>query len=465
MGPGPSKALSLSAAKPKGCPEPATCLVVQCIVPLQARTRREGDNEEKQNASTTTNSRHRCNSAGSRAQTCKSSWNPPIARVDGSRNAPLSKSFGNRRLSKESEPSINSADPRIDAVPLYSSHRSRGEVESPVHKVTLYTSVPLQLIRETKSEDYGVSYQKECINSWREAGFKIVSLNPDCEIDALLRKGYDIEFISNGDSRNRTKIGTFLSTILNSGESIAGIINADCFLMSPGMAISNILKAADGSIILLERLDIDPKTMRATGTYSLGFDAFFFDTRFVENIVDGDNWTIGDPAWDYWFPLVMHIAGARLKVPNAPIIVHLNHVQQWRGVDSRASGSKLLRDLLSSDLEGRLPVELAQQVRRFNFEGQPGPIDDGSSWEECIIPWLKTFPERFSLCPSGSSGDFVCRILAGMAGSKEFQLEHQLSTVTLGYWIQAKRRAFFRAKTAALDRINSLLLSWTSRAG
>jgi hypothetical protein len=334
-----------------------------------------------------------------------------------------------------------------------------------MHQVTLYTSVPPVLMRETQWEDYGVSYQKECINSWKEAGFKIVSINPDCEIDTLREKRYGIEFISNRSPRDRTNLGTFLSTIRNSGESIAGIINADCFLMNPGMAIGNVLEAAEGSIVLLERVNIDPKTMRATGTHSLGFDAFFFDTGFVENIVDGGSWTIGEPVWDYWFPLVMHIAGARLKAPNAPIIIHLNHVQQWRGVHSSAAGSKLLRHLLSLDLEGGLPVELAQQVRKFNFEGQFGQIDGAGSWEECIIPWLKTFPEIFSLCPSGDPGDLVCRLLAGMAGSNEFKLEHQLNTVTLGYWIQAKRRAFSRAKTAALLRFNSLLLSGTSRSG
>ena len=100
----------------------------------------------------------------------------------------------------------------------------------------------------------------------------------------------------------------------------------------------------------------------------LGFDAFFFDTRFIENIDDAGDWTIGEPVWDYWFPLVMHIAGASLKAPNAPIIVHLNHVQQWRGADLRASGTKLLRHLLSLHLEDRLPVELAQQIRKFNFD-------------------------------------------------------------------------------------------------
>ena len=100
--------------------------------------------------------------------------------------------------------------------------------------------------------------------------------------------------------------------------------------MNPGVAIGNVLKATEGSIILLERLDIDPKTMRATGSHALGFDAFFFDTRFIENVDDAGDWTIGEPVWDYWFPLVMHIAGAYLKAPNAPIIVHLNHVRTAR---------------------------------------------------------------------------------------------------------------------------------------
>ena len=137
-----------------------------------------------------------------------------------------------------------------------------------MHQVTLYTSVPPRLIRQTQLEDYGDLYQKECINSWKEAGFKIVSFNPDCEIDALLGKGYDVEFVSNGSSGNRTKIGTFLSAIRDFGENVAGIINADCFLMNPGVAIGNVLKATEGSIILLERLDIDPKTMRATGSHA-----------------------------------------------------------------------------------------------------------------------------------------------------------------------------------------------------
>ena len=204
--------------------------------------------------------------------------------------------------------------------------------------VTLYTSIPPLLIRQSEGEDYGDSYQAECIYSWRAAGFRIVSVNPDCEINTLLGRGYDIEFISNGSLRDRTKIEAFLSAIRASGEAVAGIINADCFLMNPGGAIGNILKAAEGSILLLERLDIDPTTMRATGSHYLGFDAFFFDTRFVAKIDGGDDWMIGEPVWDYWFPLVMHIAGASLKAAKTPIIVHLDHERRWLDANWRRPG-------------------------------------------------------------------------------------------------------------------------------
>jgi hypothetical protein len=330
-----------------------------------------------------------------------------------------------------------------------------------MRNVTLYTSVPPDLIRQAQLEDYGASYQAECINSWRQAGFRVVSLNSDCEIEGLLKRGYDIEFMSNGSSQSRTKMESFFSVVLASGDDVAGIINADCFLMSPGVAIDNLLTATVGSIVLLERLNIDPTTMRATGSSNFGFDAFFFDTRFVAKIDYGNEWTIGEPVWDYWFPLAMHIAGATLKAPTSPIIVHLNHEQQWAIGDSNAKGIKLLRHLLSLESEGRLPTAMSRQIRKFKLQERSREIDEDSFWR-CFIPWLRNYPQTFTLCASGSPGDFLCRMLAGMAASQESSLRHQLNAVTLGYWLQAKRRALARAKTGALHRLHLLSLPKTS---
>lgn len=324
--------------------------------------------------------------------------------------------------------------------------------------VTLYTSIPPLLVRQSQGEDYGDAYQKECINSWREAGFKIASVNPDCEIDVLLKKGFDIEFISNGSLRDRTKIEAFLSEIRNSQEGIAGIINGDCFMMNPGRAIANALKAVEGSILLLERMDIDPKTMRATGLGYPGFDAFFFDTQFVAKIDSGDDWMIGEPVWDYWFPLAMHIAGANLKVANIPILVHLNHERQWWDANSEASGAKLFRYLVSLESERKLPGVLAKRVSEFDIMLETGKIDVGTAWRECIMPWLKTFPESVPLSPPGSPGDFICRVLTGMANSNEFRFERQLNTVTFALWLHATRRAIARVGNGVSRRLQSTFL-------
>ena len=103
-------------------------------------------------------------------------------------------------------------------------------------------------------------------------------------------------------------------------------------------------------------------------------------------------------------------------------------------------------------------MDLAQQVREFNVKRQSGQIDGGTALMECVIPWLKTFPERFSLCPSGDPGDFVCRILGGMANSNEFRLEHQLNTVTFALWLQATRRAIARVRNGTRRRLLSIFL-------
>jgi hypothetical protein len=334
----------------------------------------------------------------------------------------------------------------------------RFKLMASIPRVTLYTSLPPRLVRQSRGEDYGEAYQRECINSWREAGFRVVSVNPGCELNCLRENRLDIEFIPSGSSCERTKIGDILSAIRNSGEGVAGIINGDCFLMSPGRAIGNMLEAARGSILLLERMDIDPKTMRATGLGYMGFDAFFFDAQFVSKIEGGDDWTIGEPVWDYWFPLVMHAAGAILKTADVPLIAHLNHERRWSDIKSEASGAKLFRLLALMELEGRLPEALAKRVGEFDARLESGQIDVGTAWRECVIPWLKTFPERALLSAPGSPGDFVCRLLAGMANSNEFRFERQLHTVTFALWLQSTRRAVARIGNRASRRLQTAFL-------
>jgi hypothetical protein len=323
--------------------------------------------------------------------------------------------------------------------------------------VSLYTSVPSRLIRQSKGEVYGDEYQKECINSWRDAGFNIISINPENEIDALVTKGYNIKFVSNGNLEGRTKFATFFSCIIDSKEPICGLINADCFLMNPcDVAIDRVLGAAGGSIVLLERLNIDPVTMKSMGKAASGFDAFFFDTRFVTNLDYADEWTIGEPFWDYWFPFFLHVSGASLKVAESTILVHLNHEVNWNMGDWRASGFKLFQQLQSPDTNRRLPAELAVQLRSMKIEDRSRHIDL-LRFAHYMDAFWSSSAQRLTLCPIGSPGSFQCRMLEGMAESNGRDFEDQLRNITLRHWMQSKRRTFRPLKNKALKHLRWLV--------
>jgi len=324
-----------------------------------------------------------------------------------------------------------------------------------MNRVTLYTSIPPSLNRWSRNEPYGEAYQRECINSWREAGFRTVSLNSDAEIESLRGKGFDVEFLSNGSPNSRTKIGAFLSAIGSSDEAVTGVINADCYLMNPGQVIQSILDSARGSLVAVKRLDVDPATMRPTGS-CFGIDAFFFDTSFAPKIADGDEWSIGEPFWDYWFPLAMHIEGAQLKEPDAPILIHLIHEQQWQFETSNDSAAKLWRRLISAHREPRLSPQLAQRIGEVGL-GLRGEEIDTEMVLKCIVPWLVSFPERIRLCLPGAPGDLVCRMLTGLASSDELRLKNQLEAVTFAHWLRSKQRSIRRVRDRVRSRLRPLL--------
>src|SRR5579862_5429125 len=169
--------------------------------------------------------------------------------------------------------------------------------------IALYTSIPPQLRRAMGKVEYGDAYQKECVDSWISGGFRVVSVNREAEIPFLASKFPQVEFVDSGTDDVRTRIQIFLQKVAASGDGISGIINADCYLLDAGSIADRLRFAAQGSVVLLRRINIDGATMRPTGRKCPGFDGFLFDTSFLGQIEDLGNWAIGTPWWDYWFPI------------------------------------------------------------------------------------------------------------------------------------------------------------------
>ena len=293
-------------------------------------------------------------------------------------------------------------------------------------KITVYTSIPLSISRTVRGEEVGTSYQDACINSWKEAGFKVVSLNCESEINQLKKRNIDIELISNGTDSERSSIESFLSLIAGSGERVAAIINADCLLMHYGNFIKTMGRTAQDSIVLLERLNLNPAILRPTGLHCYGFDGFFFDSRFVRHLGGVEPWFIGEPFWDYWFPLSLINAGARLKMPDAPGLIHVNHEMCWRWSAWSEKLAALHSSLLSMDnLELVFPRDFVTTIKgkQTKFE-----------FQNFLFSWLRSTAERVKLYPVGTEGELLYRFLAGLAESKEQELQDELRQLRVARW-------------------------------
>lgn len=319
---------------------------------------------------------------------------------------------------------------------------------------TLYTSIPPRQDRQSFSADYGEAYQRECVASWHAAGFRVVSLNSDSEIESLHSKGLGVEFLPNGTQNARTKIDDFLSAMAKSGEPIAGIINADCYLVHHGAFIQSLLDAARGSLVVLRRLNLDQETMRPTGQFCCGFDAFLLDTRFAGKINDGNDWSIGEPYWDYWFAIAMLVGGAPLKAPAVPALVHLGHEQKWQFETSNHSQAKMWRNLVALYREQKLPRQVLQAIEQVGPSVRPEEVGT-IPLLDCIVPWLMSSPEQIRPAFAGAPGDFVCRMLAGLEKSDEFNLKQKLERITLMDWLRSNLRRIDRVRNRIQARLGS----------
>jgi hypothetical protein len=270
-----------------------------------------------------------------------------------------------------------------------------------------------------------------------------VSLNCESEIDVLEKGGMDVEFVSNGSQNERSKIASVLSLIEKRGDPVAAIINADCLLIHYGGFVERISRSALDSIILLERLNLDPATLRPAGGHCYGFDGFFFDTRFIGDLASSDSWLIGEPFWDYWFPLSLIYAGARLKMPSAPGLIHVNHGAGWRW-DSWDANLKSLRTSLLSwrDLESTFPEDFVTCVKARQTKSEFGNF---------VFSWLKSTAEPVKLSAEGTEGELLYRFLAGLSESEEQQLLNELRHLRTVRWILSKLKTC-RGKLARLHR-------------
>jgi hypothetical protein len=230
-------------------------------------------------------------------------------------------------------------------------------------KITFYTSLAPKTKRFIGATEVGSAYIGECVQSWRRAGFDVVSLNNASEIELLKSFGYDVDLEE--IAGDRPAICDFLRVIARKGCPVAGIINSDIYLSNDTELLRAVVERSAAGMTMIERVNIDPVGLMPSAKSCYGFDAFIFRTDLISQFdLNSAQFLFGHPWWDYWFPLAFAAAGGLLMTTTDPLIFHLVHHQNWSHRQWIDNAKKTIQCFLPST--GRLPADFASHLEQLS---------------------------------------------------------------------------------------------------
>ncbi len=182
--------------------------------------------------------------------------------------------------------------------------------------------------------------QQRAIQSWKDAGYKVISLNSEEEIEQL--KDFDVEFIPT-KRHNKLIFGkpyVLVSAIIDYLKEIKSeyslIINSDIIIKDSTGTTSKLKERSENGIIVMNRIDyVDD--MAKGNIYDMGFDGFFINGKYLESFPQSIL-CLGQCHWDYWLPYVASINGVNILRQKEPYIYHKMHDIQYSRIDYKRTG-------------------------------------------------------------------------------------------------------------------------------
>ncbi|TAL03998.1 MAG: hypothetical protein EPO08_02685 [Rhodospirillaceae bacterium] len=190
--------------------------------------------------------------------------------------------------------------------------------------------------------------QTAAVESWRTAGFTVLSVNAASEIPALTCDYPGVTLVAAPATGERLagKPVPYIHDLLKSlrracaghgaplADCTVGVINADIHLRFSADDIGICAAGARDSVLLGPRVDVPSMaalgayTPTGTETYSVGYDYFLMSGNVLEDFSDSP-FCLGMPFWDYWLPLIALLKGRQLKALLAPVALHVAHETRW----------------------------------------------------------------------------------------------------------------------------------------
>lgn len=288
-----------------------------------------------------------------------------------------------------------------------------------------------------------LAYLRDCLHSWHTAGFSPVAVNGPKETEALRPLNLPTEFsplLSDGKPR----IGSILSAIRDSGAPVAGIINSDCKIAQyPHLAV-HLRANLEQAVLLAWRIDLNED--RNPTPRLDGYDGFFFDTGIMPK--DDAGFCVGEPLWDFWFPLACEMTGAQVQTLRLPLLTHRAHPQNWGTVDLSGNASRLWGLLQTWHRRGDMPDSLRATLPDALCHSLAPSKDD--LMRVCEVPPFWLFEQRPQnnavLGPDATDIEAMLRC-GGQSMYKDFRVT----------WLRAKGAPEYADTKAELNRVKAEL--------
>ena len=230
----------------------------------------------------------------------------------------------------------------------------------------LITSVPPNISRfDANGNEFGKAYQLTCIESWKRAGFKPLSVNSKVESfnHSALRTVPVKRDASAVTGRLHIFFADLLAVAVNEAQGKPfALLNADLILRPDTDIAAKVASLRPGEFIFSRRIDIDKPDQTDGVAHRPGFDFFAAHTNDLASPPDS-GMVFGAPWWDHYFPLVMFMRGCRIRMIQ-PTVFHLTHTDRWDWEMWKTLGQRFISEFKALTLDGRYSSMLDNAIRR-----------------------------------------------------------------------------------------------------
>ena len=175
-----------------------------------------------------------------------------------------------------------------------------------------------------------IEAQRAALQSWRDAGVSVVSVNSSSEAAALREHFPDVTFRNRRDFRDKrgrpcVPIAALIEAAKESHADICGIVNSDIeFRGDFTFSLTWCARRCRVRLIFGNRIDYPDAARTGGQAFRLGYDFFFWQGE-NSTLLEDNSMVLGLPWWDFWLPLHAYGQGLRTKRFVTCSMAHIAH--------------------------------------------------------------------------------------------------------------------------------------------